>query len=108
SYPPESLSKFFNPESVAVIGASATPAKIGYEVLRSVIQNGCKIFPINPSQESILGLKAYRSVLDVQDKVDLAVLTLPPILVPSILDECGRKGVRAAIIVSGGFKEAGI
>ncbi|HYW00628.1 MAG TPA: acetate--CoA ligase family protein, partial [Candidatus Acidoferrum sp.] len=107
-YPPESLTKFFNPDSVAVIGASATPAKIGYEVLRSVIQNDRKIYPINPSQESILGLKAYRSVLDVQDKVDLAVLTLPPILVPSILDECGRKGVRAVIIVSGGFKETGI
>ncbi|MFI5449348.1 MAG: acetate--CoA ligase family protein [Candidatus Bathyarchaeia archaeon] len=107
-YPPESLAKFFNPDSVAVIGASATPAKIGYEVLRSVIQNGRKIYPINPFQESILGLKAYRSVLDVQGKVDLAVLTLPPTLVPSILDECGRKGVRAAIIVSGGFKEAGI
>jgi 3-hydroxypropionyl-CoA synthetase (ADP-forming) len=108
SYPPESLAKFFNPNSVAVIGASATPAKIGYEVLRSLLQNGRKIYPINPSQESILGLKAYRSVLDVQDKVDLAVLTLPPLLVPSILDECGRKGVETAIIVSGGFKETGM
>ena len=108
SYPPESLTKFFNPESVAVIGASSTPGKIGYEVLRSLIQNNHKIYPINPSQESILGLKAYRSILDIQDKVDLAVLTLPPKLVPSIMDECGRKGVAAAIIVSGGFKETGM
>lgn len=108
SYPPESLAKFFNPDSVAVIGASATPGKIGYEVLRSLIQSNHKIYPINPSQESILGLKAYRSILDVQDKVDLAVLTLPPKLVPPIMDECGRKGVAAAIIVSGGFKETGM
>jgi 3-hydroxypropionyl-CoA synthetase (ADP-forming) len=110
SYPASSLLKFFKADSVAVIGASATPGKIGHEVLRSLSQYEYpgRVYPINPSSESILGLKAYRSILDVPGNVDLAVLTVPPKLAPSILDECGRKGVRVVVVVSGGFKETGM
>jgi 3-hydroxypropionyl-CoA synthetase (ADP-forming) len=108
-YPSSSLARFFKAKSVAVIGASATPGKIGHEVLRSLSQHEYRgsIYPINPSVESILGLKAYRSILEVPDSVDLAVLTVASKLAPRIMDECGRKGIRNVVIVSGGFKEVG-
>jgi len=109
-HPASSLLKFFKAEAVAVIGASATPSKIGHEVLRSLSQyeyHG-RVYPINPSSETILGLKTYRNILEVPENVDLAVLTVPPRLVPSLMDECGRKGVKAVVIVSGGFKETGM
>jgi 3-hydroxypropionyl-CoA synthetase (ADP-forming) len=109
-YPATSLLKFFKAESVAVIGASATPGKIGHEVLRSLAQHEYmgKVYPVNPSSESILGLKAYRNILDVPWNVDLAVFTIASKSAPLIMDECGRKGVKAVVIVSGGFKETGM
>jgi acyl-CoA synthetase (NDP forming) len=93
-----------------VIGASATPGKIGHEVLRSLSQHEYrgKVYPVNPYSESVLGLKAFRSVLDVPENVDLAVITTSSKSAPSIMDECGRKGVKAVVIVSGGFKETGM
>jgi len=108
-YPASSLLGFFKANSVAVIGASTTPGKIGHEVLRSLSRYEFpgKVYPINPSSESVLGLKAYRSILDVRGNVDLAVMVVQPKLAPSIMDECGRKGVRNVVIVSGGFKETG-
>ncbi|MGB9022100.1 MAG: acetate--CoA ligase family protein [Candidatus Bathyarchaeia archaeon] len=108
-YPPSSLVKFFKAQSVAVVGASATPGKIGHEVLRNLAQYEYKgkVYPVNPSPEPILGLKTYRSILDIPETVDLAVLTVASRLAPSIMDECGRKGVRNVVIVSGGFKETG-
>jgi 3-hydroxypropionyl-CoA synthetase (ADP-forming) len=109
-YPPSSLMKFFKAESVAVIGASATPGKIGHEVLKSLSQYeyAGKVYPVNPTAETILGIKTYASVLEVPGTVDLAVLTIQATATPSIIDECGRKGVRAVVIVSGGFKETGM
>ena len=110
AYPASSLLKFFKAESVAVVGASGTSGKIGHEVLRSLSQYEYpgKVFPINPSSDTILGMKAYPNIRDVPDKIDLAVLTVPSKFAPSIMEECGRKGVRAAVIVSGGFKETGL
>jgi 3-hydroxypropionyl-CoA synthetase (ADP-forming) len=110
SPPIGSLLKFFKANSVAVIGASATPGKIGHEVLKSLSQSEYhgNVYPVNPSSESILDLKAYQSILDVPGNVELAVLTVPPKLAPSLLNECGRKGVEAVVIVSGGFKETGM
>jgi 3-hydroxypropionyl-CoA synthetase (ADP-forming) len=109
-YPASSLVKFFKAESVAVIGASATPGKIGHEVLRNLSQYeyAGKVYPVNPTAETILGMKTYASVLEVPGTVDLAVLTIPAKAAPSIIDECGRKGVRTVVIVSGGFKETGM
>jgi 3-hydroxypropionyl-CoA synthetase (ADP-forming) len=102
--------KFFKAESVAVIGASATPSKIGHEVLRSLSQYEYpgRVNPVNPTAETILGMKTYASVLEVPCTVDLAVLTIPAKAALSIIEECGRKGVRTVVIVSGGFKEAGM
>ena len=109
-YPTSSLMKFFKAESVAVIGASATPGKIGHEVLRSLSQYeyAGKVYPVNPTAETILGIKTCASVLEIPETVDLAVLTIPAKTTPSIIDECGRKGVRNVVIVSGGFKETGM
>ena len=109
SYPASSLTSFFKAKSVAVIGASETPGKIGHEILRSISQYDYhgKVYPINPGSKTVLGLKCYPSITDVPEKIDLAVLTTPPKFVPMIAEQCGLKGVKALVIVSGGFKEAG-
>ncbi len=107
---PDLLSYFFKPESVAVIGASAVEGKIGHEVLKSLskYEYKGKVTPINPTSDSILGLKCYPSIAKTPENVELAVLTVPSKLAPSVAEECGTKGVKAIIIVSGGFKEAGM
>ena len=103
------LKAFFNPKSIAVIGASRNPAKIGYQLLRSIILAGYEgpVYPVNPKANEIMGLKAYPSVLEIKDEVDLAVIAVPAKIVPKIAEECGRKGVKCIIVISGGFKEVG-
>ncbi len=103
------LDYFFRPDSVAVIGASSKPGKIGHETLRSLLMSGYsgKVYPVNPKASEILGLRSYPSLLDVPGPVDLAVITLPAGAVPEAMTECTRKGVRAVVIISGGFAEAG-
>jgi len=109
AYPATSLQNFFKAESVAVIGASSTPGKIGYEILRSISQYDYsgKVYPVNPGSDSILGMKCYPSISEIPEKVDLAVLTVPAKLVPSIVEQCGINDVKSLVIVSGGFKETG-
>lgn len=108
-HPANSLLNFFRPESVAVIGASRTAGKIGHEIFRNLSQYQYtgKVYPVNQSAESVLGQDAYRSILELPGKIDLAVVTAPAKVAPSVIDECGRKGVRNVIIVSGGFRETG-
>ncbi len=103
------LSKLFNPDSIAVIGASTNPRKVGHTVVKNILQHGYqgRVYPINPSADRIEGLKAYKSVLDVPGPVDLAVFSIPAPVVPQVLRECVKKGVSTAIIISAGFKEAG-
>ncbi|RLE93975.1 MAG: acetyl CoA synthetase [Thermoprotei archaeon] len=99
----------FFPKSVAVIGASRSPGKIGHEILRNIIEYGYegKIYPVNPKADEILGLKCYKSILEIPEPVDLAVISIPAKYVPVALEECGKKGVKAAAIISSGFKEIG-
>jgi acetyl coenzyme A synthetase (ADP forming)-like protein len=103
------LSTFFNPRSVAVIGASREPDKLGHLVLSNIIEYGFSgaIYPINPKADEILDLKAYPSVLQVPDPIDLAVILIPARFVAPALEECGQKGVKGAIIISAGFREVG-
>ena len=103
------LDMFFAPRAVAVIGASANPKKLGNAVLANVMASGFKggIYPINPKAEEILGLKCFHSVLDVPGPVDQAVVLIPARFVPSVLEECGQKGVKGAIIITAGFREVG-
>lgn len=97
------------PKSIAVVGASATPGKIGYTVLENLIKGGYqgKIFPINPGATEILGLKVYPTVSDVKDPIDAAIVTVPAKIVPEVTEECGKKGVKGLIIISSGFSEVG-
>ncbi len=99
----------FNPRSVAVIGASQDPNKVGYAVLNNLKRYNFKgdLFPVNPKPGEILGLKTYSSVLEIKDSVDLAVISIPAALVPKSLRECVSKGIKTAVIISAGFKEAG-
>ncbi|MFP3895493.1 MAG: acetate--CoA ligase alpha subunit [Anaerolineales bacterium] len=103
------LEMFSNPKSVAVIGASADPQKLGNAVLVNLIESSFEggIYPINLKEEEILGLKAYPSVVDVPDPVDLVVIVVPSQFVADVLEESGKKGVKGAIIITAGFGEAG-
>lgn len=93
--------------SVAVWGASSSPMKMGTIQLVNLLAAGYpgKVYPVHPREREILGLPVYRSIHDVAGPVDLAMLVLPTAAVPEVLEECGKAGVRQAIIVSGGFKE---
>ncbi|NLE77777.1 MAG: acetate--CoA ligase [Chloroflexi bacterium] len=103
------LEVFSDPQSVAVIGASADPEKLGYGVLSNMIQSGYPkpIYPINPKADEILGLKSYPSVLQVPGPVDLAVVVVPAKFVAGVLEECGQRGTRGAILITAGFREIG-
>ncbi len=103
------LESLFKPKSVAVIGASRDPSKLGYAVLKNIVDSGYRgrVYPVNPQADNIMGLKAYKSVLDIPDDVDVAVFVIPAPIVPEVLEECGRKGVKYAVIISAGFKEVG-
>ncbi len=103
------LTRLFNPKSVAVIGASREPHKVGHATLQNIIRSGFRgeVFPVNPRADEILGLKAYPSVLDIPTDVDLAVIAVPASVVPSVVEECGKKRIPFAVIISAGFREVG-
>lgn len=104
------LEHILNPSSIAIIGASENPDKIGHIILANNIASGFQgaIYPVNINASGpIMGLTAYRSVIELKGKVDLAVIAVPAEAVPAVVDECGRAGVRGIIIVSGGFSEVG-
>ncbi|MDH5794560.1 MAG: acetate--CoA ligase family protein [Candidatus Bathyarchaeota archaeon] len=103
------LKPLLDPSSVAVIGASTNPEKIGHKILRNIVDAGFKgkVYPINPRGGEILGLKAYQSVLDIPGEVEMAVVIVPANLVPSVIEECTRKGVKGAVIISSGFRDVG-
>ncbi len=108
-----SLSAFFAPNAIAVIGASTDPEKLGHAVLDNLVHGGYlasghRLYPINPKASEILGLPVYASVTDVPDPIDLAVIVIPYRLVPDALRTCGEKRIPAAIVISAGFREAGM
>ena len=103
------LDNFFGPKSIAVIGASRTPGKVGYDILKNIIQYDYQgtVYPINPEAPEILGLKAYPSVLNVPGEIGLAVVVVPPQKVSEVIGQCGDKGIDAAVIITAGFRESG-
>jgi 4-hydroxybutyrate---CoA ligase (ADP-forming) len=103
--PTQSKINFLAPQSIAIIGASEKPG-VGKAIFSNII-NGFKgkIYPITPSNPSVFGFKAYKSVLDVPEEIDLAVVATPNKIVPSVMEEVGKKKIEGAIIVSAGFKE---
>lgn len=101
------LDALLRPRSVAVIGASRNPGKLGYHVMKSLTEGGFGggVFPINPKETEVFGAKAYASLLDVPHDVDLAVVVLPAHVVPEIIQQCAAKGVRGIVLITAGFKE---
>ncbi|HDH06859.1 MAG TPA: acetyl CoA synthetase [Thermoproteales archaeon] len=99
----------FYPRSIAVVGASRKPGKIGHIILKNLRDYGFKgkLYPVNPHATEILGFKAYPSVTAIPDEVDMAVIVVPAAIVPQILKDCGKKGVKVCVVISSGFKEIG-
>lgn len=105
----QTLKSFFEPQSIAVIGASESPGSVGKTLLRNLLQNsfGGTVFPVNPKRNSVMGVKAYPNLAAIPDAVELAVIATPAATVPDLVRECVAAGVKSAIIVSAGFKEIG-
>lgn len=102
------LGYFFNPRTIAVIGASREPGKIGYVIFKDLINEfSGEVFPVNPNAEEILGKKCYPSVKNIHGHVDLAVIAVPAQFVPKVIKECSSKSVKSAVIISSGFGEIG-
>ncbi len=103
------LDGFFEAQSVAIVGASGTPGKIGHAILESLSRHQYRghVYPVNPQRPEILGMKAFPSLREIPASVDLAVVAVPLRHVPALVAECGEKGVRNMVIVSGGGKESG-
>jgi len=103
------LDAMFHPRSVAIIGASSKPGKIGHTIIKNM-QNSKfpgKYFPINPKSDKILGYKAYKSILDAPDDIDMAIICIPSKFCVPVVEECGKKKVKTIVIITAGFKEVG-
>jgi len=103
------LERIFKAESVAIIGASKDEAKRGYQAIRILLDDRFdgRIYPVNPKEDSILGLKCYPSVLDIPEDIDLALITTPARTLKNVLAECAEKGAAGAVVIAGGFGELG-
>jgi len=103
------LERIFNAESVAIIGASRNPTKRGYQAIKILLEEKFEgtIYPVNPKEKRILGLRCYPDVDSIPDSVDIALVTTPAATVPDILEGCGRKGIAGVVAIAGGFGETG-
>ncbi|MDO9509733.1 MAG: acetate--CoA ligase family protein [Candidatus Magasanikbacteria bacterium] len=103
------LENLFNPKSVAVIGASGNPQKIGYALSYNLLsgKDNRRIFLINPSEKEILGEKTFSSIIEVKESIDLVMIAVKPEIVPSVLKACGEKKIPYCIIITAGYKETG-
>jgi acetyltransferase len=106
---PEPLDAIFRPRSIAVIGASRRRGSIGHEILHNLVEHDFQgvVFPVHPTATVIHSIKAYPSVLEIPDPVDLAVVVVPYRHVLEVAEECGRKGVRGLVVITAGFREVG-
>lgn len=103
------LSSIFKPKSIAVVGASVNPEKIGHQILKNIIGDGFggNIFPVNRHEAQVLGLKSYPTITDIPVPVDLAIIAIPTAHVLSAMEECARKGVKSVAVITSGFAEVG-
>ena len=101
------LDSVFSPQSIAFIGASSSFAKWGQMILSNILAGDFRrnVFPVNTREELLYGLPVYRRVQDISEPVDLAFVTTPAHTVPSILEGCGEKGVKGAVVITSGFSE---
>ena len=109
----EQMHTFFEPKAVAVIGASRRTMKAGHVIFKNFVINKqrnlfkAKLYPVNPNEKTIQGFPCYPSILDINDEVDLAVIVVPAKIVPKVMQEIAKKGVKAAVIITSGFSEVG-
>jgi len=109
----EQMHTFFEPKAVAVIGASRRTMKAGHVIFKNFVINKqrnlfkAKLYPVNPGEKTIQGFPCYPSILDINDEVDLAVIVIPAKIIPKVMQEVAKKGVKAAVIISSGFSEVG-
>jgi acetyltransferase len=103
------LNSIFYPKTMAIIGASRQQGSVGQALLANIIDSRFQgiVYPVNPRAKGILGIKCYARVMDIPDELDLAVVIVPSRFVPGILEECGKKKIKGAIVISAGFKEIG-
>jgi acetyltransferase len=106
---PDPLDAIFKPKNIAVIGASTKRGSLGHKVINNLITFGFEgiIYPVNQKSPYVHSLKSYKSVLDIPESVDLAIVLVPKEYVPGVVDECGKKGVKGIIVISAGFREIG-
>lgn len=103
------LDKLFNPRAIAVIGASDEEGGVGNALMRNLVRNDYQgvIYPVNPNRDSVQSIKSYPNIIDIPDKIDLAIIATPAKTVPGIVEECGQAGVSGIVIISAGFAEIG-
>ena len=101
------IAALFNPETVAVIGASESPRKLGYHVMKSLTNGGFegRIVPINPGSTEIMGIPSSPSIDAFPDPIDLAIVVVPAQVVPKIFEECERNAIKGVVLITAGFKE---
>ncbi|MFQ6013043.1 MAG: acetate--CoA ligase family protein [Thermoplasmata archaeon] len=106
---PERLDSIFSPRSIAVVGASRSQRKVGWEMLHNLLayEFQGRVYPVNPGASSIHSIRAYPSVLDIPDEVDLAIIVVPSPKVLQVVEEAGKKGVRGLVVITSGFSETG-
>ena len=104
-----SLERILNAESVAIVGASKNETKRGYQAIRTLLEEKYegRIYPVNPKEKSILGFKCYAKLTDITDPIDVALVATPAHTLPSVLEDCGKKGINGAVVLAGGFGEIG-
>jgi len=104
-----SLESFFNPKSVAIVGASRQKGKVGYEIMANLIEGGYpgKIYPVNPNADTIEGLKCFPDLKSIGQTPDLVIVIVPARFVPEVMEECAKVRVKSVIIITAGFKEVG-
>jgi acetate---CoA ligase (ADP-forming) len=104
-----SITPFFTPRSIAVVGASRRPGTVGYQIVDNLVRHGYAgaVFPVNPKARSVHSFPAWKSVRDVPDDVDLAIVVVPKEAVLEVIDDCGTRGVPAVVVISAGFREVG-
>jgi len=103
------LDAIFSPESVAVVGASTTPGKVGHDIFANILRGGYKgtLYPVNPRAKSVLSVRAYPSIIEIPDTIDLAIIILPPESALEAVEQAIEKGIKGLVIVSAGFREVG-
>ncbi len=104
-----SLDSFFNPKSVAIVGASREEGKVGHEILESIVKGGYEgaIYPVNPKADEVEGLKCYPDLKSIGETPQLVVVVVPAKIVPAVMEECAGLGTKAVVIITAGFKEVG-